>query len=322
MFKSEDVLRLSDRWLNSSNPDSYERQGQLSSCLVLVAIFHLVLSIYFYKMEEWESKHHPRRLPVEISFAAEMIAPPELRKVNKVESVPRAPVLIPFKNGNAGSESGAKRGVEHFGGSVLSKQNELDQAEKLELESKKEKILMALAQSRSPFRIEEQNSDRVQTALAGDKKLAESISPAGKAQGVSDEETSDEGASDGKGLDGRIDENTGFDDNPPSFEKQAPHREAQASASGNILPYKRRLLHLVKVQWEPLVKRSTAVMLVRITIAKDGSLIDCLVKESSGSRNLDRQTIEALQELEYERLPDWYQGGQLCFELSLSKEIR
>jgi TonB family protein len=88
---------------------------------------------------------------------------------------------------------------------------------------------------------------------------------------------------------------------------------------GNISPYRQDLLSRLAKNWKP--HRGFDRITIKLTIAKDGSLIDSEIVQSSGSIKVDRAALTAVECTEFAPLPDWYSGPDLSFQLNLSAVV-
>jgi TonB family protein len=88
---------------------------------------------------------------------------------------------------------------------------------------------------------------------------------------------------------------------------------------GNISPYRQDLLGRLAKNWKP--HRGFDRITIKLTIAKDGSLIDSEIIQSSGSVKVDRAALTAVECTEFAPLPDWYHGDNLSFQLNLSAVV-
>ena len=78
------VVLMSDRFLDRFSPEGIDRQEKLFSCIALISIFYLMLSIAFVKLGALEQK--PRAFLADPNVVFElMVAPPEVK----------APLLVP-----------------------------------------------------------------------------------------------------------------------------------------------------------------------------------------------------------------------------------
>ncbi len=322
MFTTSDVLRFADRWFDPTHPDSIDRQSALVNCLVLVAIFHVVMSIAFVKMQEWEHKHarHAART-VEIVFAPLMVAPPELHKqIDK--AVPLAPVLIPYEHDSTGSKAGAKKSAEQEAAELKRDENVVNKIDKLQLPTVTEKItpvdpIKALAEPVSANPIKQIIQDPVQLVAISQGSKVDHDNDPGK---LSDQETDNEGdaehgAGDSVGIDGSLKGNYGTTNAPPGNAIGKDNTTAEPQKR-DIAPYRKDLLLRIAREWHP-PKNHPVNLVVWMIIAKDGRLLMASIVASDTNKRIERQTLESIQRTEFAPLPDWYKTEQLSFKIDL-----
>jgi TonB family protein len=84
----------------------------------------------------------------------------------------------------------------------------------------------------------------------------------------------------------------------------------------NIAPYRKELLRRIARNWNPAGAVGDLTVLLRI--ARDGTLLDVELIQSSGKKKLDRQVLEAIRSTEFAPLPDAYKSSELRFKIDFS----
>ncbi len=318
MFKSGDVLKLADRFMSPSHADSFDKQSALINCLVLVAIFHIVMSIAFAKMEEWERKHnHHVSKTVEIVFTDLMVAPPEFHK-KKEEDYLAAQSLINLKNSNTGSQSGAKKGTNVKAAIIKSEEKIISNVAKVQIANGDEKKV-----EQKPI---DKNGQLLASRAIDDEQKQAAISqnaianPAIDASDLGDPNAiSDSNFKDGDGLSNGI---SGDYNGNPGDSNLAPGAEIpQPTASSviqlkDIAPYRKEMLMRIAREWTP-PKNHQVTLVVLMTIAKDGTLLKAQIIGADASKRVQKDVLEAIERTIYAPLPDWYKKDQLSFKIEL-----
>ncbi|MBX9573280.1 MAG: energy transducer TonB [Candidatus Obscuribacterales bacterium] len=292
MFTTKDVVRLSDRWFDHSHPDAISRQSRLQSCVVLVTVFHVVMSIAFAKIDEFERARAPKRV-VTSEYAFEfMIAPAELKHVIPV---PKPVTLLPGKEQETGGLTGARQGSKNEAAPILKDDTSAQNVEKIALNTSRvsnpliSQPLDIPSMQPRPIKNEQllassptgqQINERVDAAAARGIEFG----------GAGQEE---EGAGNSDGRDGEQD--GGGDDvlapSSPIPEKVAPSTPQQVLI--NVAPYRKQMLIKLSQEWDAPTTKPVRVVLL-IDIANDGSLLSAAVVESSGSKKEDRRALDAV----------------------------
>lgn len=311
MLLMAEVVRISDRFADRSNPDSLDRQERLRSCLVLVTIFYVIMCIGLVKLSTMERPRVIHHIDPDVAFEL-TVAPPEPRYQLRL---PPAPALTP--------------GAEVSGGKPSEKPN--DTTNNLPLINAKpiqEPVKPHLAAQRSvpeeaPISVVSTNNIR--------RFLSSEPAPVSQIDATSDGVTASKttgrvrttGASDdthGKGAGGQgVGLRTGagdgeHDDNIGGKEITRSLPEISHVAKGNIKPYTKALLVNLVQQWRPTQKDQRIV--ITLVIDKTGQLIDASILESGG-KNTDRRVLRAAQNCTFAPLPDWFKGEELTFNLTL-----
>lgn len=300
MFTTKDVVRLSDRWFDHRHPDAISRQSRLQSCVVLVTVFHLVMSIAFAKIDEYERAHSPRRVaPSEYAFEF-MIAPPELKHV---VSIPKPITLIDGKQQNTGGFAGARQGKQKAAAPIPDKDMTPHEVKKIAINTTPPPLKRLITQptdipSMNPHPIKNQDEAVISP---GGEKVDEDAEV--KTRGITDDGAgeTEHGSGNFEGIDG---EQEGYDqDNLPSQGSPVKSVSSSSQVKVNIAPYRKQMLIKLSQQWEPPTKKAVQVLLL-IDIANDGSLISAAVVGSSGNKKIDREALAAVHRTAFEPFPE------------------
>lgn len=321
-----EAVKISDKFLDRKDPDSIDRKGQLNQVVVLVVIFHAIMGIAFVKMEEYERKHPRIIRDTDVQF--EIAAPPPAPEF-RVGSVPRAITLTEGENPDAGSASSAKPKESD---KVTLPTIKADETQPVPTPEAATPVMSRDTTVAPPVAVTTASSvkalptsvpktapkTRPVTDLAGARSNSvasgapsEGGSPDGQEGGTG--EGGDGSGGSGSG-DGDAGNGTGFGNIGGDITTKLG---GSSRATGNIAPYRKEMLMRIVGNWHP--KKSTSLIL-RIEIAKDGSVNNVEVKESSGSKRGDAEAVAAVEATEFPPLPDWYRGESLTFEIDLKKE--
>lgn len=313
MFNTRDVLRIADRWFDDSHPDSFDKQSRLQSCIVLVLLFHVIMSIAFMKVEEWERTHSPRRV-VSSDYAFEfMIAPAELKHPN-FSKVPTPLTLIPSRENNTGGERGAQQGKEKESAILLSHRKSDNQVDKVAvaLNTVQEKLVHTQP-AKDSFEQMQRNTAHEDASISEGKVATPIADPSilGVDHGGNGREEFGGGSSNGD--DGTL-AGDGANDEAPGSE---PVSETNNGIEvGDIHLYHQDVLVRIADNWEPPSKKAVKIV-VLVDIARDGSLVSAQLKESCGNRKADRDALVAVQRTTFDPLPSWVRSSHLRFLVAL-----
>lgn len=318
MFSTQDVVRLSDRWFDPAHPDAISRQGRLESCIVLVTLFHIVMSIAFMKVDEYERKHAPRRIiPSDLEFVEFMIAPPELKHVKLEQPTPVA--LIESKDNDTGGKSGGKEGSKNAAAELKSDNKDTADNRKLTVnttELKKEALAPDPPKDTSA-ELSRKNESATQDQLAFAAPTGEIVNPNApidvRGSNGGGGETDDEQIGQSQGRDGSS-SGGGENELPPGSER--PKAAHSNIGIGDIHPYHKELLYKISQEWEAPTKKAVR-LLVLIDVQNDGKLISAGVIESSGNAKVDKQALEAVRRTAFDPFPDWCRRAHLRFKVEL-----
>jgi hypothetical protein len=298
------VVRLADRFLDA------ERQERLFSCVSLVAVFYLILSIAFFKLGEIEKRHHIRHADPDVQFEL-MIAPPPTKPI---ELVPQSTSLDTGKANIGGQTSGAAKTEETKIAAVNNN---------TKIEEKAHKRSSKLSED-APLNVGSTNE--IKHVLS--QNAAQSSGVTTVKQSSNSEVTNGSTLSNGAGTDpigigaGGIGighgatVGDGEEDDIAGGEK-VTMRMRDGRALGNIAPYRKALLIKIAQEWRPLKKHEVVVVLLRL--AQDGTVISADVTGSTSKRAAEN-AARVLSEMQFEPLPDWYRGPELTFEVHLSAD--
>lgn len=320
-----EVVRISDRFFDRKDPDSIDRQGQLSQVVVVVVIFHAISGIAFVKMQEYERKHPRIIRDVNVNF--EFTAPPPAPEF-RVGDVPKPITLTEGENPDSGSASAAKPLEADKVSLPTPKAEETlpvptpEQARPVVSRETNVSAPVAVTQQQNvkaaPVTAPKSSPKAMpNTAMAG----ANSNSPA---SGAPQEGGSPDGKQGGTGTGGDGSGGQGTGDGDPgtgtgygTVGGEIATRVGGTRAVANIAPYRKALLLKIAGNWHP--KRKNEALVVQIVIGKDGTLLSCDVIESSGNKRSDAEAKAAVEATEFDPLPEWYKGEQLTFKIDLSK---
>lgn len=323
----QNVVKISDRFLNSKDPDSIDRQGQLNQVLVLVVIFHAIMGIYFVKMEEYEKKHPRIIRDTDVQF--EIAAPPPAPEF-RVGSVPRPITLTEGESTDAGSAAAAKP---KDADKVTLPTIKAEETQPVPTPEQAQPVMARNTTVAPPVAVTTASSVKASpvnapktspkarpvTDLAGARSNSQASgapseggSPDGKEGGTGE-------GGDGAGGQGTGDGDPGTGSGAGTVGGDMLTRLTGNSsrATGNIAPYRKAMLLAIAGNWHP--RRKTDTIIVRIEIAKDGSVANVEVKESSGNKKADAEAVAAIESTEFPPLPEWYKGETLTFEVDMTK---
>lgn len=314
MFNTAAVIRFADRWFDRAHPDCIDRQGKLLSCVVLVTIFHAIMSIAFVKMEEWQRQHAKPYHELHISFAG-MIEPQEFTRKSKAQEEPDPLNLITIQNRNTGSQSGAKLGQEQAASKAKIECKGIE-SNKLRIRQTKTEMIQRDTNEPSLIKNQQQQISNEDPSGLISSKIA-SVDPSQQELGIRDgnnQAEAEKGDGNGVGISGIQAGNYGRDDDPPGEAKTPSEQMKQLYE--DIAPYHKDLLTRIAKEWKVNSKHAVRV-LVWLTIAKDGRLLRSEIIETSGNKRIDKQTLETVREIEYAPLPDWCKRDHLSFKVDL-----
>lgn len=293
----QNVVRLSDRFLDRTNPESIDRQERLRSCVALVSIFYLTLSIGFCKFSELEKRHRVYHPDPNVAFEL-MIAPKE-------HSVP-VDILPP--------QTALTDGSANVGGKKNAAPTDTTQnmaAVKVDDQPKKDESVVLT--HRLPV---DKGAPVAVTSTNQIKSIPVSTTDDTTKGLVQDEgNTGKERKGDGVGIDGvgpgtAIGGGTDIED---AGGKRISTTVEEHVAKGNIAPYRKDLLIRIAQFWRPKKKD---VVVVQIRIAKDGTLLAAQVAGASSDRAA-KTALAAVNETPFAPLPIWYRGEDLDFQITL-----
>jgi hypothetical protein len=305
------VVRLSDRFLDRSNPESIDRQERLLSCLALVSIFYLILSIAFVKMGELEKRHRVYHPDPSVQFEL-MIAPPDPKPV---PVMPAAPSLVPGRSNTGGQNAASVNSEVVDIPAVVShppiatpaaviphpRVNPGLEAPVAVVSSNPVRPAAPVVSPSPTVPATPQSSDTTTQGNAANEGVG--VDPAGEGNG-------------GTGSGAGTAHGTGDDSDLAGGRKISTALQS-ASASGNIGPYRKALLLKLAQVWRPAKKHDYVV--VGLRLAQDGALIDSWIIEQSSAK-AGKSALEAVRGSQYDHLPDWYRGEELSFKLTLQAQ--
>jgi TonB family protein len=314
---TQEVVRISDRFMSRSDPYSIDRQGRLGNITVLVVIFYVILGIAFVKLEEME-RRHPRIISdVDVSF--ELSAPPsepEFRTAKPGQNITAGEFINP--PGTSGSPSAASSQSP----SLPSPQAQTLTRPPTPVRAKP--IPSRYTTVAPPVAV-------ATTAAVNTQPTADLATKPSETAGVSSEQNPSgtpiaggtaSGVEGGVGVGTR---GTGTDGNGSSSGQSGNAgggggpliASATPRILGNIAPYRKELLIRIAQNWHP--KRKNESLVVAILLDHSGNLLSSEVLESSGNKKSDKEAIAAIEKTAFAPLPDWYKGNQMMFKIELAK---
>lgn len=326
----QEVLRITDRFMDRKDPDSIDRQGRLINVVVVVVIFHIIMGIAFVKMEEYERKH-PRTI-VDTDVAFEINAPPPDPTFKVTSKVPEPIALTEGENPNPGSAAAPKPKETEKVSLPTTKAPEVNPLPTPETArpmvarettvappiavTKVTDVRAAPVTKPKTAPMPKPVPSEVVGATANTEKSGgptEGGAPDGK-EGGTGANDGDGSGGDGKG-EGDPGAGTGLGTAGGDIATKLPSTPVRAM--GNIAPYRKDMLVRIAQNWQP--KRKTENMILLVEIGRDGALLRCEVLESSGNKRSDKEAIAAVEATEFAALPDWYKGDSIPFKIELAK---
>jgi hypothetical protein len=309
MSLSKSVLRLSSLFLDHESPDCIDRQERLFSCIMLVSIFYVILSIAFFKMKEIEARR-PHIFHPDPSVCFELaIAPPE----PKSEALMRPPAIGLTRGSEA--TGGGKSGQAHAENPSLPAL--ITNAPPAEITHSKP--VSHTTTMPAPVNIVSTNEIAAPPLLPPPAQPApETPASADHNGGLPNAPSDGSSPNPGPGI-------TGSGTGPGSSNGVGPEQNGggqlaiakhipMTRAFFNISPYRKALLLKLATNVSSSLKKQTAI--VDLTIAKDGTLLDAELYAAS-SNKAGRQALEAVRSLTYDPLPDEFAGDNLVFRITL-----
>lgn len=326
----QEVLRITDRFMDRKDPDSIDRQGRLINVVVVVVIFHIIMGIAFVKMEEYE-RQHPHTI-YDTNVAFELAAPPPDPTFKVTSKVPEPIALTEGENPNPGSAAAPKPKETDKVSLPTVKAPEINPLPTPETArpmvarettiappvavTKMTDVKAAPMQKPKTSVMPKPVPTEVVGATANTEKSGgptEGGAPDGKEGGT--------GTTNGKGSggdgtgEGDPGAGTGLGTAGGDIATKLPTPTTQAM--GNITPYKKDMLYRIAQNWQP--KRKSENMILLVEIGRDGTLLRCEVLESSGNKRSDKEAVAAVEATQFASLPDWYRGESIPFKIELAK---
>lgn len=325
----EEVLRVTDRFYNASDPDTIDRQSQLQQCLLVVLIVHVMMMVAFWKGYGFE-KAHPRIIH-DVDVAFEFSPPPPEPPPMAIEGV-KGIGLSAGENPTPGSE-GAPKPADATKLAMPAQQlpavtpkptpapakpipsrKAVVQAPVAVTPTNVIKTAMALPKPSAlkppPVPIKQTAPTASTTAPSG--QPVPGGAPTGVEGGAGAGGVGQGGGGTGQGDPGA---GTGFAGGGQQIATRLP--VGATRAMGNIGPYRKDLLMRLAQNWKP--KQANQNIIVLITLAHDGQLLSSEIFQSSGNKKSDKEALASVQETQFAPLPEWYKGNQLTFKIELSK---
>ncbi|MBY0360093.1 MAG: TonB family protein [Candidatus Obscuribacterales bacterium] len=320
----QEVIRISDRFMDRRDPDSIDRPGQLASVLVVVFIVHALMLIAFLKLEELERKH-PRIIhDVDVQFVFQ--APPPVPSF-KVGEVPKPISLTEGDNPNPGSAAAKPQEASKLTLPTVKAPEALTPpATQVARPAVSHKTTVAPPVmvtptntiKAAPIPIAKLPSPPIPNPVTGQLSTSTasgSLQNAG-APGSNNVGTGNknEGVA-GQGTGPGSEQGTGS--GPKEGGQIATVLPNIQRAKGNIGPYRKDLLKRIAQNWHPKKRFDNIVVLAEI--GHDGKLLRAELIGSSGNKKADREAVDAIEATEFAPLPDWYKGESIPFKIELAQ---
>lgn len=325
-----EATRISDRFIGRESLESIDRQGRLVSVVAMVFIFHLVSGIALLKMDEYSDKRSRFIPSLDIAFEANVL----LKALPT--PVTTAPVATP---------TGLTKGLTNSPGGMI--------ADKLAAEKRTIPMPVAAQQtdvvvSARPAAASELNRKvdvRPETTAkesTPDSSVIATRTPnEGNQFGVNvarnesgapsksgNSEGSEFGKQDGKtghtGVGGISSvsgsEGTGGEDGFAGGILPVPVATLPVippPQKRDIAPYRNNLVALLAKNWK--VRGRVNGLTVYLLLSSAGDVVDSRIMRSSGKESVDRSVLEAVENTQFEPLPDWYKGETLAFQIEMQK---
>ncbi|MBX9879413.1 MAG: TonB C-terminal domain-containing protein [Candidatus Obscuribacterales bacterium] len=325
----EEVLRVTDRFYNASDPDTLDRQSQLQQCLLVVLIVHVMMMVAFWKGYGME-KAHPRIIH-DVDVAFEFSPPPPEPPPMAIEGVKGIGL-------SAGDQPNS-------GGSSAPKPLETDQLAMPSVKAPTEQVKpvpipakpVPSRQTNIAAPVMRTTSNPIKMAVLPTIKAAKTptpppvttpttstAAPSGQVVpgGAKDGEAGGTGTggtgTGGTGAGTGAGQGNGAGTGGGGITTNAQQLLA-SKAMGNIGPYRKDLLMRLAQNWKP--QNPGQNIFVIIVIAPDGTVLSSAIDEekSNANKKAYKEALKAVEETKFAPLPDWYRGKQLTFKIELSK---
>ncbi len=321
MSLTQSALRITDRFYDTRDPDTMERQGRLQNCVVLVFIFHMMMMVAFIRLQEYEVAHPRVIRDVDVSFE---FTPPPPEPPPKALDMPRGISLS--AGGAPGSEAAPK---------ALAPKVDVPAVTAPEIKPVQTPVETRPVPSRkttvaAPVAVTSTNV--IKSPIASVPRESPTpkppppvAGPTTPAAGAPAAGGGPDGVAGGTGTGGKGDGGTGTGQGGDGSGTGAGGGTAIATslpaglsrAMGNIAPYRKDLLLRLAGNWHP--KKQYDPIILLLSIDKEGNLLGAEIFQSSGSKKADKEALAAAQATQYAPLPDWYKGEQLTFKIEMSK---
>ena len=323
----ESALRITDRFYESGDPETIERQGRLRKYIVLVLIFHLMLVAAFVKLQDYEIAHPRIIRDVNVSFE---LTPPPPEPPPKAMVLPSSVSLTAGENPNPGSEA-APKPLETTQLDMPSVEAPTTLPKAIMVPARpvpSHKTTLAAPVATTPTNVIKSplaaNTARVATppppvvGPTSTQPLSGTPLPAGAPTSVTGGTGTGGEGTGGTGT-GQGDLGAGTGDGAaggvPTVATRLP--TSVQRVRGNIGPYRKDLLMRLSDNWNPKKRYDPIILL--IVLDKEGHLVHAEIFQSSGNKKADKEALAAAQVTEYAPLPDWFTGDTLTFRIDLSK---
>lgn len=299
MTLMQEVVRISDQFLDRSNPDCIDRQGRLGSFSTLVMIAYAITAVAFVKMQEFE-KTHPRVIH-EFNVAFEYWAPPPDPAFKVV--LPKPIDLVQPVNPETAPEPAPAAPP---------------RVEKVTLPTMQAPVTAPQPHPTPPATRATTLSPPVSIATTNPVRLPQPQT-APLTQAPPTLPPSGAPVSGGPAASPLI---PGTDPGAKTEYKAAGGpvqpvlTQSQLAGTANIAPYRKDMLVRIAQNWHPKKELKCMVLLA---IAADGKLLSAEITKSTGSRKEDKAVLAAIESTTFMALPEWYKGDQLLFQIELEK---
>lgn len=304
-MQMQDVVQLSDRFLDPASPEGIDRQERLLSCIAMISVVYLVLSMAFVSLGALAKKEQapflagrqinfellvapaalkePTTVPVSNSGQSQSAVgfgaiwqsarrpPPAVHLVKR----PLAPPVIPEPLGPAAKATGALLDLNNF-----LKPGRIESAPNLVSHAASSVVPLEGSPSISSA------TSNLHLPLSGAEEVGTGAALVNMTEGGP----------------------------TPSSGSASSTPLSEAAGTGDIAPYRTALVKKVVANWVP--GRQDESVTLTVKLARDGTVLEHRVLTASG-RRAARAAIQAVQGTVFEALPSWFHGPNLTFKIEL-----
>jgi len=322
MSLTQSALRITDRFYDTRDPDTIERQGRLQNCIVLVFIFHMMMVVAFVKLQEYEVAHPRIIRDVDVSFEFTPPPPPP----PKAMEMPKDITL------SAGGAPGSEAAPQALAPKVEVPAVKQPEVKPVPVPVEARPVPSHKTTAAAPVSVTSTNVIKTPVGAVTPKQAPTPKPPppvagptATASAGAPTEGGGPDGVAGGTGTGGKGEGGTGTGEGGNGAGTgQGGGTQIATSlptgltrAMGNIAPYRKDLLLRLAANWHP--KKQYDPIILLLSIDKEGNLLSSEIFQSSGSKKADKEALAAAQATQYAPLPDWYKGEQLTFKIEMSK---